>query len=342
MRFLHLDLGAWMAAAFAALVIVRWRLRRPFAASTTVGWIDRASRASMFRRLPLLTLAAALALTACALMDPVLPYSESEVRSRGLDIVVVLDLSSSMQEPMERVRPPRTLANLTFSNRDRTMTALTMAPQGKTRLEATKDAIKSFVSHRRDDRIGLVVFSDNPYVVSPLTFDHDYLVRYIDLVDDQILRGEGMTAIGDGLALANFLLARQTATSERRSRVIVLFTDGENNRGRDPVEVLKESEAAAVRVHMVGVDLEEEVKYKRDVQRLVGTVRRHGGRYFDANTVRDLDTASRAIDSLEKGFLTNKVYVRDAPVYQWFAFPALIFLVLTIGLKAVPYFVDQT
>jgi Ca-activated chloride channel family protein len=217
-----------------------------------------------------------------------------------------------------------------------------MAPQGKTRLEATKDAIKVFVSHRRDDRIGLVVFSDNPYVVSPLTFDHDYLIQYIELVDDQILRGEGMTAIGDGLALANYLLSRQTATNERRNRVIVLFTDGENNRGRDPVEVLKESDAAAIHVHMVGVDLEEEVRIKRDVQRLVGTVRRYGGRYFDASTVRDLDTASRAIDALEKGYLTNKVYVRDAPVYHWFALPALIALTLAIGLKSIPYFVDQT
>jgi len=341
MRFLNPQLGWLLAAALAAVAVVRWRVRRAFVASTSVSSVDRwsrASRASMFRRLPFLMLAAALVLTVFALMDPVLPYSESEVQSRGLDIVVVLDLSSSMQEPMERVPPPRSMASLTFSNRD---TSMTMAPRGKTRLEATKDAIKTFVSHRRDDRIGLVVFSDNPYVVSPLTFDHEYLIQYIDLVDDQILRGEGMTAIGDGLALANFLLARQAA-SDRRNRVIVLFTDGENNRGRDPVEVLKESEAAAIHVHMVGVDLEEEVKVKRDVQRLVGTVQRFGGRYFDANTVRELDTASRAIDALEKGYLTNKVYVRDAPVYQWFALPAVVCMALAIGLKAVPYFIDQT
>ena len=332
MRFLRPDLAWWLVAAFAAVVILRWRARRAFAASTTVTSIDRASRASILRALPFVTLAAALALTGLALMDPVLPYSEAEISSRGLDIVIVLDLSSSMQEPMERVKPVRTMANLTFSNRD---TAQTVRPSGKTRLEATKDAIRTFVSHRRDDRVALVVFSDNAYVVSPLTFDRDYLLRYIDIVDDQILRGEGMTAIGDGLALANFLLARQTTMGERRNRVIVLFTDGENNRGRDPVE-------AKIRVHMVGVDLEDEIRNKNEVQRLVGTVRRFGGRYFDASTVRDLDTASRAIDSLEKGFLSNKVYVRDAPVYQWFALPALLFLAVTIGLKAVPYFIDVT
>jgi Ca-activated chloride channel homolog len=339
MRFLHPEIGWWMAIAFAGVLAVRWRARRSFAAATTVSRIDRASRASMFRQLPFLTLAAALALTGLALMEPVLPYSESEVQSRGLDIVVVLDLSSSMQEPMERKKPSRTMANLTFSNRD---TALTLQSHGKTRLEATKDAIKTFVSHRRDDRVALVVFSDNAYVISPLTFDHDYVTRYIDMVDDQILRGEGMTAIGGGLALANYLLARQTTMGERRNRVIVLFTDGENNRGRDPVEVLREVNEADVRVHMVGVDLENEIKSKAEVQRLVGSVRRYGGRYFDANTERDLDTASRAIDALEKGLLVNKVYLRDAPVYPWFALPALLCLALAAGLRAIPYFVDQT
>jgi Ca-activated chloride channel family protein len=339
MRFLHPQFAVWIAAAFALVAIARWPARRLFDASTTVASVDRRSRASLLRRLPLFALALVLALAACALLDPVLPYAETEVQSRGLDIVVVLDLSSSMQEPMERTPPLRNLANLTFTNRD---AAMTRVPQGKTRLEATKDAVKTFVSHRRDDRIGLVVFSDNPYVISPLTFDHDYLIRYVDLVDDQILRGEGMTAIGDGLALANVLLARQAPPNERRNRVIVLFTDGENNRGRDPVEVLKECDDAAIHVHMVGVDLEDEVRIKRDVQRLVSTIRGNGGSYFDANTVRDLDTASRAIDGLEKGYLTSKAYVRDAPVYEWFALPALIGLALVMALESIPYFIDQT
>jgi Ca-activated chloride channel homolog len=339
MRFLHPQLGWWLLAAFAAVVLLRWRGRRRFAAAATLRWIDRSSRASILRRLPFVTLVVALVLTACALMDPVLPYSESEIRSRGLDIVVVLDLSSSMQEEMERAKPARTLQALTFSNRD---AGAARRPPGKTRLEAVKGAIRNFVGRRRDDRIGLVVFSDNAYVISPLTFDHDYLVRYIDLVDDQILRGEGMTAIGDGLALANFLLSRQAIPGVHRNPVIVLFTDGENNRGRDPLDVLKEVDDAAVRVHMVGVDLEDEVRRKPDVQRLVQTIRARGGRYFDATSIRDLDAASRTIDSIEKGLLTSKAYVRDAPVAEWFAVPALLFFALTMGLKAVPYFIDVT
>lgn len=338
MRFLRPDIAWWLTGALIVLFVVRWHVARGFAASTTVSRLGAAQyRASFVRRLPLGVLAIALVLIAIALMEPVLPSADTEVQARGLDIVMLLDLSSSMQEQMERVRPSRDMAHLTFTNRD----SMTMRVPGKTRLEATKDAIKSFVVHRRDDRIALIVFSDNAYVVSPLTFDHAYLLRYIDMVDDQILRGEGMTAIGDGLALANYLLARQ-AGGARRNQVIVLFTDGENNKGRDPMDVLAESNGANIRVHFVGVDLEDEIKNKAQVQTLVQTIRRYGGQYFNANTIRDLDAASRTIDSLEKGMLVGAVHVHDAPVYQWFALPALVLLVASVGLRAVPFFTDQT
>jgi Ca-activated chloride channel homolog len=339
MRFLRPDLAWWLFGALAVIVLVRWRSRGRYAATTMASRLGGSGyRASMVRRLPLAVVALALALIALALMDPVLPSAERDVQSRGLDIVMLLDLSSSMQEQMERIRPSRDMSTLTFTTRDSVMRPRVA---GKTRLEATKDAIKSFVMRRRDDRIALIVFSDNAYVVSPLTFDHGYLLRYIDMVDDQILRGEGMTAIGDGLALANYLLAKQ-AGGLRRNQVVVLFTDGESNKGRDPVDVLAESAAANIRVHFVGLDLEEEVRNKAQVQKLLDAVKRYGGRYFDANTVRDLDAASRTIDSIEKGVLVNRVHVRDEPVYQWFALPALALLVAAFGLRAVPFFVDQT
>src|SRR5437867_5041143 len=367
MRFLHPELGWWMLGALAALGVLRWRVKRRFVAATTIGWLGSSEyRASWLRRLPLAVLTIAVLLLGGALMEPVLPYSQTVITSRGLDIVVALDLSSSMLEEMGRIRPPRTFQSLTFTARD---SAARIQPV-KTRLTATKDAIRSFVTARRDDRIALVVFSDNAYVVCPLTFDHDYVIRYVDLIDDQLLRGEGMTAIGDGLALANYLLvsayahdagerglrrdlaeARQNSTrgggkqsngADRRNQVVILFTDGENNKGRDPLEVLGESNAANIRVHMVGVDLEEEIRNKPQVQRLFQSVRRYGGRYFNAATARDLDAASRTIDSIEKGVLVSRSYIRDAPVFHWFALPALLCLAAAIGLRAMPYFIDQT
>jgi Ca-activated chloride channel homolog len=328
MRFLRPEFAVYGAVALVVLALVRWRAQRRFVASTTVRWLGRSAfRASVVRRLPAVVLIVALMLTTAALMEPVLPYSVSAITSRGLDIVTVLDLSSSMQEQMEPMRPGGAPA---------------AGPAGETRLAATKRAITTFVSRRRDDRVGLVVFSDNAYVISPLTFDRDYVVRYIDMVDDQILRGEGMTSIGDGLALANTLLFRQARPDEHRNQVIVLFTDGENNHGREPLDVLAESNAANIRVHMIGVDLESMVWNKPQVQQLFQAVQKYGGKYFNANSARDLDAASRAIDQIEKGELVSRAYVRDAPVYQWFALPALLCFTAAIGLRAIPYFVDYT
>lgn len=327
-RFLQPEIGVWILAALAVVALLKWRVRRRFAASSVLHALGaRVYRASIFRRMPFALLAASLALVGAGLMQPVLPYSQADVESRGLDIVVLLDLSSSMQEEI----------GLTPEQRRTTSSR----PGGKTRLDATKAAIKAFVRSRRDDRIGLVVFSDNPYVVSPLTFDHDYVLRYIDFVDDQILQNEGQTAIGDGLALSNYLLSRQ-GTATRGHQVIVLFTDGEYNRGRDPVEVLGESKEADIRVHVIGVDLDQEIQARPAVMDLMMTVEGNGGRYFNADSERDLVAASREIDSVEKSTLVSRVYVTDVPVYEWFIVPALVLFVAAMGLRAVPYFVDQT
>src|SRR4029453_16111065 len=145
MRFLHPEMAWWLVALLATTFVARVAARRRRGVATTPPWVfDRTYRASIVRHAPAAVILMGLLLLGCALMDPVLPFAETEVRSHGLDIVIALDLSSSMEEQME-------------------------APPSKTRLEATRDAIKTFVGRRVDDRIGLVVFSDNAYVVSPLT-----------------------------------------------------------------------------------------------------------------------------------------------------------------------------
>jgi Ca-activated chloride channel family protein len=328
MRFLTPEQGWWVLAAFVAVAILRAGVRWRFAAFTAVLPSRRSPfRASIVRRLPFLVLAVAAAFAGLAIMQPVIPYSQADLQSRGLDIVLLMDLSSSMQEEM--------------GSGQRT-TATTTVAGGRTRMDAVKDAVKTFIRTRRDDRIGLVVFSDNPYVISPLTFDHQYLLHYIDFVDDKILQGEGQTAIGDGLALSNYVLHRQATASSRGHQVIVLFTDGESNRGREPVDVLAESGEADIRVHVIGVDLEADVKERPGVQMLMRAVEDNGGQYFNADSERELAAASRAIDDIEKGLLVSRVYVRDVPVYQWFAIPALIGLVVAVSLRSIPYFVDQT
>jgi len=259
-----------------------------------------------------------------------------DVQSSGRDIVMVLDVSNSMGGPIEHDRGESAFPAPIYTSQG----LIATRPAGKTRMLAAKDAIKSFIRHRHDDRIALVIFSDNAYVVSPLTFDYDYLLRYVDSIDEGTLRGEGMTAIGDALALANRLLVRQANGAEPGNQVIVLFTDGDNNLGRDPLDALIESYDAHIRVHFVGIDLGD--IHNEQEEQLVQGVRQLGGQYFNASSASALDAASVAIDGLEKDTLVNKTYAHDFPVYEWFAFPALLCLAGAMMLRAIPFFVDQT
>ena len=315
--------AGWVLVAAALVFFVAWaRKRRHFAAIATHSLLASSTyRPSFLRTLPAAIGALALVGMVLAAMDPVVPYGEERIASVGLDIAMVLDLSSSMEERMGAGSAPTAT---------------------RTRLDVTKRVISEFVRSRPEDRIGLVVFSDNAYVVSPLTLDHAYLQRYIAMIDNQILRGEGMTAIGEGLHVANALLARQAAPGSHRDRVIVLLTDGETNFGRDPVVALQEARDAGTRVHMVAVDLEEEIKQKQAVVRLVRAVRRHGGQYFTADSTAQLRDAARAIDSLERGVVVSSRTVRDAPAFELFAGGSILLVCLALLLRSVPFFIDLT
>jgi Ca-activated chloride channel homolog len=356
MYFMRPDYGWWLLVALAVLLVIWWKKPGRYAASTTTGWFDSASRASLLRRMPSLTLLAALGFTGLAFMQPGLPFAETKVTSRGLDLVMVLDLSSSMLEPIGLRAMARSQGPIVEGSRPTTP----IQTLSKTRLDATKDAIRNLAERRLGDRLGLVVFSGNAYIVSPLSADHDYLERYVDLIDPGTVRGGGTTAVGEGLALANYLMVRQSLDGDTRGRVVVLFTDGATNRGRDPVEVLEESDATGVRVHVIGVDVESEsgaigwdtnagapiqnasVSTQPEVDRLVAAVESYGGIYFDANSEADLEAAAETIDNIEKGVLVSTIYTSDVPVFHWFAIPALLCLMLTLVLGVFPYFTDLT
>lgn len=338
MPLLFLEPGyIWLLPILVAAVLLWRTLRKPdFISITTIDWLDPVlDRPSLARRLPGLLLFLATVLVVLALMGPVVPYAEKEIESEGLDIAIVMDLSASMQEVMDRKLPPPGTV------RDRRIQTMTMEPDGKTRLDTMKEALSQFINSRREDRIALVVFSDNAYVVSPLTFDYEYLLQYLEMIDAKILEGEGMTAIGDGIALANYLLQRQRSDPPR-NQVITVFTDGEHNIGREPVEVLAESDAAGIRFHVVGVDMEEKLKNNEPVKKLIDTVTAHGGRYFDANTESQLFDASREISTLEKVRLVSREYVRHTPVFHWFAIPAGILILCAFGLRSFSWFSDFT
>jgi hypothetical protein len=162
------------------------------------------------------------------------------------------------------------------------------------------------------------------------------------MIDNQILRDEGLTAIGEGVILATALLARQGGAPGERNRAVVVFTDGENTFGRDPVEAVVASHDAGNRLYLIGLDLPDDIKKKAEVQKLVRTVERQGGRYFTADTTGQLSAAAASIDSLERGVLVSKRYVRNEPAYERFAAAALLLVCGALLLRSAPFFVDLT
>jgi Ca-activated chloride channel homolog len=325
MSFLRLDLW-WIAPlAVVAVMLGRWLAPRRAVAFTHLKLLDRSRyRASRLRYLPTAVIWLSLAVVLLALMRPSTPFTERQVEAKGLDIVFVIDLSLSMSGPIGvtgEISGP-----------------FVPAPPGSSRMDATKDALGTFIRLRRDDRIGIVVFSTNAYVVCPLTFDRDHLLNYFNLLDPNTLRGEGLTAIGDAITAATSLLVRQSAPKVL-NKVIIAFTDGANNAGRDPVEAIKEATLAGIRVHVVGIDLAAEATRSPQVAGLINTVRGYGGRYFAANSKFDLTSASRVLDELEKGYLTTKMFERNEPMVHWFAVAALVLLAAALALRVVPVFV---
>ncbi len=320
-------LQPWALAIVPAsllMLVVRalWRRRRYVSLPTAHLLPAQSYHPSIVRRLPLVFGLAGIAATAVALAEPVVPHSTADLQSLGIDIVLVLDLSSSMNTEMGGAASPD-------------------GPKGPTRLDRTKAALRAFINSRHGDRLGMVVFSNYAYVVSPLTLDREYLLRYLDIVDNQILRNEAMTAIGDGIDMGAFLLNKQSS-DRRRSKVIIVFTDGERNYGRDPMESLAEADASHIRVHLVGVDLDEQIKERPTVQALISAVRSYGGRYYEADTMRELRTAYSELDTLEKSLVVSQTHVANDPVYHWFALAAVALIGMALAINAIPFFNEMT
>ncbi|MGE0451106.1 MAG: VWA domain-containing protein, partial [Vicinamibacterales bacterium] len=196
--FLRPWLWVMVPAAVIAVSLIR-RLMRPRAiAFTRLSMMkDPRFRASKLRHLPEVVLWMAATFVVFALMGPQVRTVEYGLEAKGLDIVFVIDLSVSM---LGRIGVTGEVSG-----------PWVPPPPGESRMDATKEALRTFINLRRDDRIGIVVFADNAYIVCPLTFDREHLLNYFDLLDPNALPGESLTAIGDGITAGTALLMKQSA-----------------------------------------------------------------------------------------------------------------------------------
>ncbi len=269
-----------------------------------------------------------VALIILGLARPRLGRGYSEREQSGIDIVLAVDVSGSMSA-----------LDLSKSREELL-----------TRLDAVKSVLDDFIKNRPNDRIGMIAFGANPFIVSPLTLNHDWLTQNIDRLEIGLIDG-GRTAIGSAVAAS---VNRLRDLKDSKSRIIILLTDGENNSGK--ISPIAAAEAAAgfdTKIYTIAAGREGMVPYAptdrtgrvmrdRSGRPIVGgtapsqidesTLKKiseiTGGRFYRASDYRGLRSIYEQIDSLEK----TPVKVRNFTEYEelfWYpvsAALALLFL----------------
>jgi Ca-activated chloride channel family protein len=258
---------------------------------------------------------AVLALIITCLAHPQSSDSWQNQTIEGIDIMIALDMSSSM---LARDFQPN-------------------------RLEAAKTVATEFISGRLYDRIGLVVFSAESFTQCPLTTDRAVLINLFQNLQSGLL--EDGTAIGLGLANA----VSRLKESEAKSRVIILLTDGENNRGEiAPITAAEIAKTFGIRVYTIGVGTigmapypvqtpfgvqMRDVEVKIDEKTLQEIANITDGKYFRATNNRTLVEVYKEIDRLERSKIENKEFSKKNEEYRRYAIGALALLLLALILQ---------
>ena len=293
-RFEH----PWVLILLLAVpALLAWRARRPETRPAAVLWGTVAGLPGAGVRAWLVQFArilpwAALVLAVVAAARPQQGVQQSEVDSRGVDIVLAIDIS-------------------------RSMSAGDMG--GGTRLDVARATAKDFVRGRPHDRVGIVGFAGTAFTQCPLTLDHETLAALVDGLNFGL--AEDGTAIGMGLATA----VQRLRESRTPSKVAVLLTDGENNRGAiDPLTAAELAHALGVKVYAVLVGrpsiepvvvddpllgrVQTMMNVGVDERPLVEIARRTGGKFFRAGDASTLGSIYGEIDRLERAPIRALVY----------------------------------
>jgi Ca-activated chloride channel family protein len=309
MRFVH-PFCLLLLLLIPALLWRRAR-RRSAAVHFPDGNLLRELPVSLSVRLqPVLTVlyAAGLAFLIVALARPQRGLQESRVNTEGVDIVLLLDLSTSMETP-------------DFSRNG----------QRQTRIDSAKQVIRDFISKRKDDRIGMVGFAALPYSVAPLTLDHNWLVQRLDGLRTGML--EDGTAIGDGMASA----VNRLRDSKAKSRIVILLTDGINNRGElTPENAAQAAAALGIKVYTIGIGGGLPVQrgfFTLPPQEIdENTLRRIAelskAEFFRARDLKTLEEVYARIDKLEKTEIEMQQFTRFEEKAGGWLVAALAFLIL--------------
>jgi Ca-activated chloride channel family protein len=238
-------------------------------------------------------------------------HSNTQVTANGIDIVLLLDVSGSMQ-------------------------ALDFALEGQrlNRIAVVKSVVSKFIDERPNDRIGIIAFAASPYLVSPLTLDHDWLQQNLERVNVGV--GDDGTAIGSAIAAGVNRLRATTA----KSKVVILLTDGVNNTGKiSPISAAEAARALGVKVYTIGVGVRGKAPIPVrdeagrmhvimatvdvDEKTLHAVAEETGGQFYRATDTDSLQRIYEQINRFETSAQTVQKFDHVDELYRWTLYPAL-------------------
>lgn len=264
----------------------------------------------------------ALALFIVALSQPRLTkFDTTKATASGVDIVVAFDLSGSMAAEDFEIRGERV-----------------------NRVQMAKSVLEKFVAKRPSDRIGLVAFGTQAYIASPITLDHDFLLKNLERMNLNTINGN-QTAIGSALSTA----VNRLRELKSKSKIVILMTDGQNNAGKvAPLTAAEAAQALGVKVYTIGVGTQGQapmpatdmfgrrvyqmVPVDIDEETLTKISDMTGGKYYRADNAEKFQAIYSEIDKLEKTEADVKKFAHHTELFAWLISIGIVLLTAEVAL----------
>ena len=272
-------------------------------------------RYSLMRFIPNLLFTISIVLIILSLARPQKSNEKVDRWSEGIDIMLVIDISESMQ--IEDFSPNR--------------------------LESAKNVAKKFIDGRFQDRIGLVVFSGESYSRCPLTSDYALLKKYIDEISFDLISTRG-TAIGSAIAIAT----NRMRESKSKTKILILLSDGDNTAGNiDPKTASGIAKAYGIKIYSIAIGKNGKVPFGKDYfgrprfvensldeKNLRDIAKTTEGKFYRASNNKSLENIFSEIDEFEKSEIKENRYKNTVDYYQYYLLWGIIFILLFILTKS--------
>ena len=270
---------------------------------------------SFIRFIPNLVFTISIIMIILSLARPQKSNEKIDRWSEGIDIMLVVDISESMQ--IEDFSPNR--------------------------LESAKSVAKKFIDGRFQDRIGLVVFSGESYSRCPLTSDYSLLKKYIDEINFDLISTRG-TAIGSAIAIAT----NRMRESKSKTKILILLSDGDNTAGNiDPKTASEIAKAYGIKIYSIAIGKNGKVPFGKDYfgrpryvensldeKNLRDIAKTTEGKFYRASNNKSLENIFNEIDEFEKSEIKENRYKNTVDYYQYYLLWGIIFILLFILTKS--------